>query len=313
MLKVSPEELTAWSDYIASLCGIRLDRSKGYLIENRLGPLAESLGCPSFQELLHKARTDFSGHLKKQVIERITTRETSFFRDSSPFSLLQNKLLPELIDRAGSRSPFAGIPIRIWSAACSSGQEVYTIAIVLRELLGSDPRYRIRILGTDISNEAIASASRGEYDPFEIDRGMPPHLRQKYFLPLNGKWKINDEIRSMASFSQLNLLEDFSRLGSFDIIFCRNVAIYFSEKDKVSLFNRIAQRLDPHGALIVGSTESIAALCPVFQSNRHLRSVYYSLNPDPVLEKPANSPRQKPSPFAFPSSVSRKSIKSISV
>lgn len=277
MLKIAPDELAAWSDYIASLCGIRLDNSKGYLVETRLGKLAESLGCQSFQELLQKTKIDFTGHLKKQVIERMTTRETSFFRDGSPFSLLQNKLIPELVDRAEARSSRGTIPIRIWSAACSSGQEVYTIGIVLRELLGNDPRYRIRIHGTDISNEAIAAASKGEYQAFEVERGLPPHLRQKYFLPAGRNWKINDEIRAMASFAQLNLLEDFTHVGSFDIIFCRNVAIYFNEADKISLFNRIAQRLDPQGALVVGSTESIASLCPIYQSNRHLRSIYYSL------------------------------------
>lgn len=277
MLKVSPAELTAWSDYIASLCGVRLDSSKGYLVETRLGPLAQSLGCKSFEELLQKTKIDFSNHLKKQVIEQMTTRETSFFRDGSPFSLLQNKLIPDLIDRARARSPHGTIPIRIWSAACSSGQEVYTIAIVLRELLGTDPRYKIRIHGSDISNEAIAAASRGEFKAFEVERGLPPELRQKYFHPVGSNWKIKDEIRALASFEQMNLLEDFAQLGTFDIVFCRNVAIYFNEADKVSLFNRIAQRLDPQGALVVGSTESVASLCPIYQSNRHLRSIYYSL------------------------------------
>ncbi|MFP4260915.1 MAG: CheR family methyltransferase [Opitutales bacterium] len=277
MLKITPDELTAWSDYIASLCGIRLNSTKGYLVETRLGKLAESLGCRSFRELLQKTKTDFTGHLKKQVVERMTTRETSFFRDGSPFSLLQNKLIPELIDRVQARSPRGTIPIRIWSAACSSGQEVYTIGIVLRELLGTNPRYKIRIHGTDISNEAIAAASKGEFKSFEVERGLPPNLRQKYFLPVGDNWKINDEIRALASFSQLNLLEDFSRVGTFDIIFCRNVAIYFNEADKISLFNRIAQRLDPQGALVVGSTESIASLCPIYQPNRHLRAIYYSL------------------------------------
>lgn len=276
MLKVSAKELETWSDYIVSLCGIRLDQTKGYLLESRLADLAKSTASSSFSELFYKVKADLSGRLSKQVVEKITTRETSFFRDNSPFQLLQNKILPELVDRAvgrGIRTP----QIRIWSAACSSGQEIYTIAMTMHELLGDMSKFRIRLLATDISNEAIAHASKAVYAPFEISRGLPANLRQKYFVPEGKDWKVKDEIRAMVSFRQMNLLKDFSAVGSFDIIFCRNVAIYFDEKDKKDMFTRLSRQLDPEGTLIIGSTESITGLCPFFLSKRHLRSIYYQL------------------------------------
>lgn len=274
----SPAELREWSDYIVGLCGVRLDNSKAYLLQARLADLGTDLGCPSFSDLLAQTRRDRGGRLPKEIIERITTRETSFFRDASPFVLLQNKLIPDLIDRAESRQPGGPVPIRIWSAAASSGQEIYSIAISLRELLGNHPRYRIRLLATDISTRAIAKASRGIFDDFEMGRGLSPLLKQKYFTHTPDGWKIRDELRALVSFRQANLLENFSHLGSFDIIFCRNVAIYFEEAVKKSLFDRLAQQLAPGGSLVVGSAESVAGLCPQFTSKRHLRSIYYQLN-----------------------------------
>jgi chemotaxis protein methyltransferase CheR len=167
--------------------------------------------------------------------------------------------------------------IRIWSAACSTGQEVYTIAIVLKELLGDLSRYNIRLLGTDISDQAVATASRGIYNRFEIERGLPNDKLSRYFTETNGSWKIRDELRAMATFKRQNLFEDFNSLGRFHIIFCRNVAIYFTEQDRVRLFERIARSLDPGGSLVIGSTETISGISQQFESKRYLRSIYYQL------------------------------------
>lgn len=278
MIKITAEEFKVFSQYIHTICGISLDSSKTYLIENRLADLMRETGCNTFSEFYYKAKADYTNALPRKVIDAITTGETLFFRDASPFDLLKFKILPEVVDRrTKSTRPGALIPLRIWSAACSTGQEVYSIAITLREMLGDLARYNIRLIGTDISNQAIANASRGIYNRIEIERGLPPDKMERYFTRQDSAWKIRDEVRGMATFRGLNLMEDFSSLGKFDIIFCRNVAIYFSETDKVSLFGRIARALEPDGALIIGSTESITGLCPQFEPKRYLRSVYYQL------------------------------------
>ena len=275
MIKLLPEEQKTLSQYVYSISALALDDSKGYLLEGRLSGLAEEMGCRSFGELVSRAQSDPGGPIRRRVIDAITTGETFFFRDTGPFDLLRCKILPELIDR---RTRSGGVrSIRIWSAACSTGQELYSIAIVLKEMLGDPARYGVRLLGTDISNEAVARASRGIFNPTEISRGMGEAMRAKYFVPAAGGWQIRDEIRAMASFRTLNLMQDFSALGRFDIVFCRNVAIYFNEADKRRLFGRLAAMLEPHGGLIIGATESITGLCPELQPLRYLRSVFYGL------------------------------------
>lgn len=278
MIKIQPEEARALSQYIYSLCGVHLDETKGYLLENRLAPLLQENSCGSFSEFYLKARSDSTKTLPRKIVDAVTTGETSFFRDSAPFDLLQFKLLPELLDRRKKMNP-SGLPIslRIWSAACSSGQEVYTTAIVLKETLGNPANYSIHLLGTDISDQAIAKASYGVFSRMEIERGLTQERLQRNFTSVENGWKIKDEIRGMASFRKLNLMEDFSTLGRFDIIFCRNVAIYFTEADKVRLFSKLGKALASDGALIIGSTESLTGLCPQFEAMRYLRSVYYRL------------------------------------
>ena len=188
--------------------------------------------------------------------------------------MLRHKIIPELIDRRARSSTGR---IRIWSAACSTGQELYSIAILLKELLGDPDRYGVCLLGTDISDDAVARASRGLYNTTEIARGLPEALRAKYFMQTGEGWQIRDEIRAMASFKHQNLMGDLTPLGKFDVIFCRNVAIYFSETDKISLFRRIERALEPNGYLVIGAMESLNGLCPQFESKRHLRSVYYQV------------------------------------
>ncbi len=282
MIKLLPQERQTVAQYIYSLCSIALDQSKDYLIESRLSSVMTETGSTSFTQLVSRAKGDANGTLRRRIIDEITTNETLFFRDAAPFDLLRFKIIPEIIDRRAKSS--LTIPIRIWSAACSTGQELYSIAIVLRELLGDLRGYNVRLLGTDISDNAVARASEGIFSQIEIDRGLTAAARDKSFVPHPRGWKIRDEIRGMASFRKLNLMEDFSSLGNFDIIFCRNVAIYFNERDRVSLFNRIEQRLESNGYLVIGSMESLSTSAPQFESKRHLRSMYYQL-------KGAASPR----------------------
>jgi chemotaxis protein methyltransferase CheR len=274
MIKLRPEEHTALAGYIYSICAVSLDRSKAYLMEGRLSRLVEETGCGSFSCLIDRAKSEPSRSLERRIIDAITTNETLFFRDTAPFDLLRHKIVPELIDR---RAKTGSSRIRIWSAACSTGQEIYSIAILLKELLGDPDRYGVSLVGTDISNDAVARASRGLYNATEIARGLSEPLRNKYFAQNRDGWQIRDELRAMASFKHLNLMADLSPLGKFDVIFCRNVAIYFSEPDKISLFRRIERALEPNGYLVIGAMESLNALCPQFEPKRHLRAVYYQV------------------------------------
>ncbi|HUA97924.1 MAG TPA: protein-glutamate O-methyltransferase CheR [Terracidiphilus sp.] len=267
------EEVSVWSRYIQEICGIHLDESQGYLLETRLGGLLAEAGASNYSELFYKAKAGTDVKLRARIIDAITTNETSFFRDTSPFELLRHKMIPDLIDR---RSKSGGrIPIRIWSAACSTGQEAYSTAIVLKELLGDLNRYDIRILGTDISNKVVAQASYGEYSRLELGRGLPPETVARHFSPSGDRWRIRDEIRAMATFRTMNLLEPFSFPSPFDIIFCRNVAIYFLEADRARLFRNLARCLAGDGGLIIGATESISGVCPELEPRRYLRSVFY--------------------------------------
>ncbi len=274
MIKINPAELKLVAQYIQEISGIFLDQSKAYLFETRLSSVAESYGCKSYQELQAKARQDGSKVIEKAIVDAITTNETLFFRDKGPFELLQHKILPEVID---ARTPRAGgrVPVRIWSAASSTGQELYSIAIIIKELLRDTASYSFNLLGTDISDAAIAQASYGKYNRFEIERGLDKKYLQKYFNLFGDSWKIKDEIRAMVTFKKFNLMQSLSSLGKFDIIFCRNVAIYFTLEDRKKLFNKLADCLADDGYLLIGSTESLTGVCSRFVPKRHLRTIFY--------------------------------------
>ncbi len=275
MLKIQAGELKVIAQYIHSVSGIYLDHSKSYLFETRLSSIAEKLGCTSYQELYNKARSDGSKTIERQIVDAISTNETLFFRDKAPFELLQHKMLPEIIDARTPAAPNLKTPVKIWSAAASTGQELYSIAIVIKELVRDLSRYQFTLLGTDISDAALAQASYGKYNRFEIERGLDQRSLQRYFTLFGDSWKIKDEIRSMVSFRKYNLMQPFTGLGKFDIIFCRNVAIYFTLEDRKVLFNKIADSLADDGFLVIGSTESLTGVCPRFVPKRHLRTIFY--------------------------------------
>jgi chemotaxis protein methyltransferase CheR len=274
---VTPEELALWSRYVQAVCGVSLDGTKGYLIETRLGGLLRETGCSSFTDLHRVVSADATNGLRRRVVDSITTGETSFFRDTAPFDLLRYKLLPELIDRRRKRAGASGVPLRIWSAGCATGQEVYSTAIVAKELLGDSKGYDVRILGTDVSDRAIAVASLGKYTRLETERGLTPDLLGAHFAQHDGGWKVRDEIRALATFRTLNLLDPLPAPMMHDLILCRNVGIYFSDTDRTRLYQRLADVLAPDGFLVIGSTESLTGLCPRFEPKRYLRSVFYEL------------------------------------
>lgn len=276
MNKIAPAESALLSRYICEVSGISIDPTKAYLFETRLGGLLKEVGVSSYGALHRQARADGTKKLEQQIIDRISTNETLFFRDEKPFELLRHKILPDLIDkRAPQCRGGQPIPIRIWSAACATGQEIYSIAIVLKELLPNLRRYNIRLLATDISGKAVARASSGRFNKFEMGRGLPGDKQQKYFTAQGDEWQINDEIRAMVSFRKMNLLHPFGGMGKFDIILLRNVAIYFNIETRKKVFAKIGGVLENDGYLIIGATESLTGICPDLVPRRYLKSIFY--------------------------------------
>ncbi len=314
MKKISKEEQQVLTKYIYSISGISLDDSKDYLLESRLKPLLESYHCNTYSELYYKSKSDKTGELKEKIIDAISTNESLFFRDLKPFDLLKNKVIPDLIDRRKNVMKNGVTPLRIWSAACSYGQEVYSIGITLYEMLMDINKYDINILGTDIADEAIARASYGKYNKFEIERGMKKNLLLKYFNKVGDSWRIKDNIRMLATYKKLNLMNPLQGLGTFDIIFCRNVAIYFSKADKVKLFRKLEQSLADDGYLFLGGSENLNGISTNFMSEQYLNGIFYQKRNwaekvksgkkpayttgsqvRPVIRKPVLSSRPKPS------------------
>lgn len=276
-IKITADELNAFSNYVYAVSGIILGKNKAYLLEGRLGDLLHEYHCASFTELLHRVTHGSDTSLGKKIIDRVTTHETCFFRDGTPFQLLRHKILPDLIDMRTATNKNSRIPIKIWSAACSTGQEIYSIAIVLKELLTDIDRYHIKLLGTDISDAAIAKASYGKFNRFEIERGLPKHILNKYFVSENNQWKIRDDVRALVQFAKRNLMQPLEGIGVFDIIFCRNVAVYFSKEDRRDFFDRIARVLTPDGYLIIGGSESMMDVRSRFEPQEHLKTIFYRL------------------------------------
>lgn len=280
-MQVTPDEFKVLVRLVDDLCGVVLDDSKAYLIESRLSKVAEEAGCKNFSELYYKARYETNKVVQNKIIDAITTHETLFFRDTSPFEALQHKVLPELFD--AKTKTVLPKRIRIWSAACSTGQEPYSIGMILHELLPDIATWDIRITGTDISDAAIQQASIGRFRDVEIQRGMKQAFLDKYFTREPNAWKIKDEIRAMVVYRRLNLLEPFAGLGPFDLILCRNVAIYFNAMARKCLFERLLKELTPDGYLFVGSSESLTDLGPQFIPQHHCRAVFYQPNKQALL------------------------------
>lgn len=278
-ITISSEEFKQFSRYILDISGIALDVGKEYLLETRLAPVLARLGCRSYAELLQKAKNDGKKALENEIIDAISTNETYFFRDKAPFQLLQHKLLPDLIDKRTRQYPGRKPAIRLWSAANSTGQEIYSIAMILVEMGITPENYNIRLFGTDISDAAIAKASYGVYNKFEAARGLEPSRLHRYFEPHENGYKIKDQLRVMAQFKKMNLMQPFSGIGKFDIILCRNVMIYFTPGDRKRIYESIARVLEPDGCLIIGSTESLINDTSLFVSKKYLNSVFYQFKP----------------------------------
>ena len=247
--------------------GLDLSSDKQYLVESRLIPLARRVGLPGIAELVQKLKSGYDA-LTSEVVEAMTTNETFFFRDKIPFDHLRETVLPELMQaRANRRS------LRIWCAASSTGQEPYSIAMCLKGFAAL-AGWRVEILATDLSQGVLEKSRAGIFSQFEVQRGLPIQMLVKHFTQIGELWQLNADIRAMVQHRQLNLLQDFSHLGTFDVIFCRNVMIYFDQDTKSGIFDRLAKVLEPDGVLALGAAESVVGISDVFKPCPERRGLY---------------------------------------
>ena len=253
---VSEENYKYLQQEIYKQSGIVLDGDKHYLLESRLMPVARAAGLSTLDALCERLRAGIDSAFKQKVIEALTTNETLFFRDMAPFDALRQKLIPELLAKPAAK-------LTIWSAAASSGQEAYSIAMLLKEL-GNCNR-PVEILGTDLSEQILDRARDAKYVQFEVNRGLPAAYLVKYFKREGLDWQLKDEIRSMVKFRRFDLRQSMTALGKFDIVFCRNVLIYFDVETKSKILNQILTVLNPGGYLLLGGAETTLNLQGSFE------------------------------------------------
>ncbi len=256
------------SQLLRKRAGIVLTGDKMYLLESRLAPLARKEGLPSIDDLIHVVRSRREERLINQLVDVMTTNETYFFRDRTPFDHLKDAIFPVLGEaRKGSR-------IRIWCAACSTGQEPYSIAMMLDQNPALTAGVPVEIVATDISDRCLDRARQGLFTQFEVQRGLPIQMLMHYFTQQDDHWRISERMRQMVSFKKLNLMEPAFNLGNFDAVFCRNVLIYFDGPTKGTVLNRIAQSLNPGGFLMLGAAESLVGVTPSFEPAQDRRGLY---------------------------------------
>jgi chemotaxis protein methyltransferase CheR len=248
--------------------GLDLSTDKQYLLESRLLPLARKAGLPGLGDLVQKMKGG-SHALIAQVVEAMTTNETFFFRDKIPFEHFRDTIMPEMLKSRAARKS-----LRIWCAAGSTGQEPYSLAMCLKEMSATLAGWRIEILATDLSQEVLEKSKAGIYSQFEVQRGLPIQMLVKYFKQIGELWQINPDIRGMVAHRQLNLLHDFGQLGSFDVIFCRNVLIYFDQETKANIFRRLARSMEADGFLVLGAAETVVGLTEAFKPIADRRGLY---------------------------------------
>lgn len=249
--------------------GLMLTPDKVYLLESRLTPLARKRGLDTLDALILKLKFNRDESLWKDVTEAMTTNESFFFRDNTPFDLFKNHVLPAMEKSRSSQKR-----LRIWCAAASTGQEPYSLAILLRENWMKWQNWRIEIVGTDICTQVLEKAKAGTYSQFEVQRGLPIQMLIKYFTQEGDTWRLNDDIRNMVTYRPFNLLSNFSGLGTFDVIYCRNVLIYFDQPTKKQVLERMRKVLAADGTLFLGAAETVLGITDAFRPVRGQRGMY---------------------------------------
>lgn len=270
-MSVSPDDFEFYRRLLLEKSGHALTPEKTYLLMSRLNHVWTKAGYKDISSFTGYLRSSNDQNLVNAVVEAMTTNETSFFRDTKPFKMLAD-LLPVLMERRGATKT-----LRIWSAACSSGQEAYSLAIVMNEFLSGKPGWKCQIVGTDISHDIVRQAEKGEYNQFEIQRGLTIQAMLKHFRKDGQTWVVRDEIRNMVRFQHGNLLEPVGDIGIFDVVFCRNVLIYFGGETKEKVLGNIRGRMAPGGFLFLGACESVISLNIPFRGEPGMHGVYRAL------------------------------------
>lgn len=269
---ISAEDYKKFCVFLEHQCGIVLGESKQYLVKSRLSPLMNKFGAASISEIVNRAMSITERQLRAAVVDAMTTNETLWFRDTYPFEVLMKDIFPQYDGKYQT--------VKIWSAAASSGQEPYSIAMCAAEHQQKKMNAcKIQVLGTDISPSMLEQCKTATYDTLALARGLSPQRKQQFFEPAEqpGQMKLKSNITKMASFRQLNLLDSYSLLGKFDIIFCRNVLIYFSPENKAKILSQFAKALNPDGYLFLGASESISGLSNDFVMQRCNPGIVYRL------------------------------------
>ena len=271
---MKPDDFAFFTKYIYDQTGLVLGPDKMYLIESRLAPLARKYNLANIDLLVGQLRASKAPDLHRDIVDAMMTNESFFFRDGKPFEQFRQLVLPGLLQSRATKKSF-----RIWCAAASTGQEPYTLAMILKEEAAKLAGWRVDIVGTDISHDALDRARAGIYTQFEVQRGLPIQLLVKYFKQDGDKWQIAPEIRSAVQYRNFNLLSDFGSLGGFDVIFCRNVLIYFDQKTKGAILDRMAKLLPADGLLYLGGAETVLGVTERFQPMAGQRGIYQVVTP----------------------------------
>ncbi len=278
---MTPHDYAYLSKLLNERSGLQLAGDKQYLIESRLLPVARQNNCGSIGDLVAKLKSFAEEPLRQRVTEAMTINESFFFRDKTPFDRFQDTVLPYMQNmRAAAKR------IRIWCAAASTGQEPYSLAMMFKQAGGEFAGWKIEIVATDISTEVIEKAKSGLYSQFEVQRGLPIQLLLKYFKQDGDQWRISQELRDMVQYRQHNLLDDFASLGMFDVIFCRNVLIYFDSKTRQDVLTRISRSLVKDGQLLLGAAETVVGFTNMFMPMPDKRGLYVhaaAKKPEPKL------------------------------
>lgn len=272
---ISSRDYDSFRTFLEDACGIVLGENKHYLVASRLNRLLKELELESVGELINAMQKQPRSGIRERIIDAMTTNETFWFRDNHPYALLKDLIFPEIAKKRQSQ-------VRIWSAACSSGQEPYSISMIVQEYMQSRPGSlvnNLEIVGTDISPTMLALCRDAKYDALALSRGLSPERKQRFFTKVGDLWEVKEEVRKRVRFTEINLMNSYSPLGKFDVVFCRNVLIYFSADLKRDILRRISQTLAPGGYLFLGSTETLASYSDEFDTVRHEGGIVYQLKP----------------------------------
>lgn len=270
---MKPEDFDFLAKMLKDRSGLVLTKDKSYLLESRLMPVARKRGYKGLDELVAQLRKRDEA-LAVDVTEAMTTNESFFFRDQKPFDQFKQVVLPNLLQTRATKKSF-----RIWCAAASSGQEPYSLAMILKEEGAKLAGWKTEIVGTDISREILQKARAGLYSQFEVQRGLPIQMLVKYFKKRDDQWEIDPAIRAMVQYKEWNLLGDLSALGSFDVVFCRNVLIYFDQETKGGVLDNISRQMSDDGVLYLGGAETVLGISERFKPIPSQRGVYAVAKP----------------------------------